>query len=972
MTSSEMDHRYEQFQQAIQTTIPADRIISDDLRTLAYGTDASFYRLIPKIVIKAETEAEVVTVLKTAHSMRLPVTFRAAGTSLSGQAISDSILLIAGDQWKSYTILQGGAKIRLQPGIIGAQANRYLAPYGMKIGPDPASINAAMIGGIAANNASGMCCGTAQNSYQTVESMRIVFADGTLLDTADEASRRAFRDRRPDMLEQIAGLAAGVDDREELTARIRHKFKIKNTTGYSLNALVDFIDPFDIILHLMIGSEGTLGFISEIVYKTVVEHSHKASALMIFGNIQDACRTAAILKRAPVQAVELMDRAALRSVENKQAMPEYLKTLPLDATALLVETRGASQAELRHNVDAIIRTMEGVCATDAAKPAGGGQSAFAPARCAATILPVRFTDVVAEYTQLWNIRKGLFPAIGAVRMVGTTVVIEDVAFPIEHLAAATVELQQLFKRYQYYEAIVFGHALEGNLHFVFTQDFSEPAEIERYRRFMDDVCHMVVDHYDGSLKAEHGTGRNIAPYVEMEWGAEAYGLMKQIKQIFDPHGLLNPGVILTDDRQLHIRNLKPLPPAHDILDKCIECGFCEVVCPSKNLSLTPRQRIAVQREIARLKASCENPTRLHVLERDYRYLGEQTCAADGLCAVSCPVEIDTGEHTKYLRSLQVTAPVRKHMADWTAANYDHTAEFLRSGLKLIHLAHRHIGTSAMLALTRTARRLSGHRLPAWNPYMPQGIRMPRRLPAAADKPFKAVYFPSCINTVMGPAWGDPDQTPLYQVVVKVLNRAGFSVILPPRRDLYCCGVPFESKGYMRQADAKLRQLEELLLTASQNGRYPILCDTGPCVYRMRQTLDPRLEIYEPVEFIQHFLLDHLQVVPLPDTIAMHITCSSRKMGLEFLFREVATALAADVIFPDEVSCCGWAGDRGFNYPELTAAALAPLKPALQGRCTTGYSNSRTCEIGLSQHSGIYYKSIFYLLEKCSRKIKDAI
>ena len=424
---------------------------------------------------------------------------------------------------------------------------------------------------------------------------------------------------------------------------------------------------------------------------------------------------------------------------------------------------------------------------------------------------------------------------------------------------------------------------------------------------------------------------------------------------------------MPEDRQLHIRNLKPLPPAHNIVDKCIECGFCEVVCPSRNLSLTPRQRIAVQREIARLKASCDNPTRLQALEWDYRYLGEQTCAADGLCAVSCPVEINTGEYTKYLRSLQVTAPVRKRLADWTAGNYHHTAAFLRTSLKLINLAHRHVGTSAMLALTRAARRLSGHRLPAWNPYMPQGIKMPRNLLAAADKSLKAVYFPSCINTVMGPAWGDPDQTPLYQIVVKVLDRAGFSVILPPRRDLYCCGVPFESKGYMRQADAKLRQLEELLLTASQNGRYPILCDTGPCVYRMRQTLNPRLEIYEPVEFIQHFLLDHLQVVPSPDTIAMHITCSSRKMGLEFQFRELAATLAAEAIFPDEVSCCGWAGDRGFNYPELTAAALAPLKPVLQGRCTTGYSNSRTCEIGLSQHSGIYYKSIFYVLEKCSRK-----
>jgi len=413
--------------------------------------------------------------------------------------------------------------------------------------------------------------------------------------------------------------------------------------------------------------------------------------------------------------------------------------------------------------------------------------------------------------------------------------------------------------------------------------------------------------------------------------------------------------------------LKPLPRAHDILDKCIECGFCEVVCPSKNLSLTPRQRITVQREIARLKASFENPGRLKALEQSYRYLGEQTCAADGLCAVSCPVEINTGEHTKNLRRLLAAAPGKQKAADYAAANYHQVATVLRTGLKLAHLAHRHIGTQVMLKLTRTARKLSGNRLPAWNPYMPRGIDAPRYHPAGAKQPRKAVYFPSCINMVMGPALGDPDQTPLHQVITRVLKRAGFDIVLPPRQNSYCCGTPFDSKGYMRQADHKARELEAVLLTASQNGRHPILCDTGPCVYRMRQTLDARLKIYEPMEFIQHYLLDHLDIIPSTETVAVHITCSSRKMGLEAIFHEVAGTLAGRSIFPDEISCCGWAGDRGFNFPELTASALAPLKPALQGRCTAGYSNSRTCEIGLSQHSGIHYKSIFYLLEKCSRR-----
>ena len=188
-----LDQAYNDCLAALGKTIPAERLITDPLRTLAYGTDASFYRLVPKIVVKAESEQEVVAVLSEARSRKLPVTFRAAGTSLSGQAISDSILVLLGDSWISHHIADDASRVALQPGVIGAHANAFLAPFGKKIGPDPASINAAMIGGIAANNASGMCCGTAQNSYKTLASMKVILADGAMLDTADPDSRRRSR-----------------------------------------------------------------------------------------------------------------------------------------------------------------------------------------------------------------------------------------------------------------------------------------------------------------------------------------------------------------------------------------------------------------------------------------------------------------------------------------------------------------------------------------------------------------------------------------------------------------------------------------------------------------------------------------------------------------------------------------------------------------------------------------------------------
>lgn len=555
--------------------IPPDRRFTDALSTLAFGTDASFYRLIPKLIIRVESEDEVVELLHLARRDQVSVTFRAAGTSLSGQAISDSVLIVLGDNWNAKEIRGQGTQIRLQPGVIGAQANAWLAPYGRKIGPDPASINACKIGGIVANNASGMCCGTAQNTYHTLAGMRVVLADGTRIDTEDAGNVADFRQSHGPLLEQLATLARETRANTDLAAKIRHKYRLKNTTGLSLNALVDFDDPLDILSHLLVGSEGTLGFISSVTYDTVIDHPNKASALIVFPDVETCCNAVTVLKSQPVSAVELLDRRSLRSVQDKPGMPAFVQQLSANACALLIESRAATQTLLHEQLAHIM----------------GSLSAFTVEK------QVDFTEDPAENAKLWAIRKDTFPAVGAVRKTGTTVIIEDVTFPVEQLAIGVNRLIELFDKHHYDEAILFGHALEGNLHFVFTQGFNSPQEVARYQAFMDDVAQLVAVEFGGSLKAEHGTGRNMAPFVELEWGSDAYQLMWALKRLLDPQGILNPDVILSEDPQIHLKHLKPLPAADEIVDKCIECGFCEPVCPSKGLTLSPRQRIVIWRDI---------------------------------------------------------------------------------------------------------------------------------------------------------------------------------------------------------------------------------------------------------------------------------------------------------------------------------------------------------------------------------------
>jgi D-lactate dehydrogenase len=932
---------YRELHGELSHIIPAERLVCDPLRTLAFGTDASFYRLVPKLVVRVRSMDEVAAVLRAANRLRLGCTFRAGGTSLSGQAVSDSVLLQLADGFRRAEVREGGRSIALEPGVIGAEANALLAKHGRKIGPDPASIGAAMVGGIAANNASGMCCGTSQNSYQTVESVKLVLADGARLDTADPASRAAFATSHGALLHGLARLRAEILADEALAQRIREKYRIKNTTGYGLNSFVDHEDPFEILTHLLIGSEGTLAFIGEITYRTVEDHPHKASALAFFPDLDLAARATQALKASnAVAACELMDRPSLRSVEGKPGLPAILKTLPRDACALLVEVRAESADVLRRKADAAAAAIAGL----------------------RTLEPVAFTDVKAEYEKLWDVRRGLFPAVGANRRAGTTVVIEDVAFPIQHLAAAVVELQGLFVEHGYAEGIIFGHALDGNVHFVFTQDFGDGIEVERYQRFMQAVCDMVVRKYGGSLKAEHGTGRNMAPFVEREWGPKAYAVMKRTKALFDPAGILNPGVILNDDPDAYVKDLKPLPPAHALVDKCIECGFCEPKCASRALTLTPRQRIALQREMARLRDTGADPERLERLEGDFQYYGLDTCAADGLCATACPVSIDTGKLTKALRARQ-RSPFAKAVASAIASHYAGALGVARAGFAAVDAQRAVLGAKALGGVASAAHRASGQRLPVWTEHYPRPAHVGELANVEKGQGRRVVYFPSCITRLWGPARGDEEQRAVSAAMLSVLEKAGYDVIFPREMKSLCCGLTFESKGFPELADQKCAELEAQLLAASEGGRLPILCDTSPCIQRMRTHFDPNLRVYEPAEFIHEFLMDRLTFQRKAGTVAVHVSCSTSKMGLGAKLQAVAQACAAKVVVPT-TGCCAFAGDRGLNFPELNASALRELRDQVK-ECEAGYSNSRGCEIGLSQHGGIPYQSIVYLVDRCT-------
>lgn len=926
---------YKAYLHEISGFIPDERIYTDDLRLLTWGTDAGFYRLIPQIVVRSMNEDEVSRLLALADKHNLPVTFRAAGTSLSGQSISDSILIVAGKHWEKYSISEDLETITLQPGIIGERVNQILKPFGRKFAPDPASVKSAMVGGIVMNNASGMNCGTHANSDKMLLTARIVFADGTILDTSSEQSKEVFRKSKPGFIEKIEQLRDYVQADEPFLSRILHKYSIKNVTGLNILPLAIYRDPFDIITHLLVGSEGTLAFLSEFTMKTGKDYPFKASAMLYFNDIKEACRAVVAMKKGPVMGAELLDKKSLESVNDPTGR---------GLTAVLTETMADTKEELYGQIEQI----EGIL------------SAFK------TAVPVKFTDKEEEYAPYWAIRSGIFPSVGGTRKPGTTTLIEDVAFHIEDLPEATADLQQLLEKHGYPDACIYGHALEGNYHFIINQSFDTREQVAQYESLMNEIKTLVVDKYDGSLKAEHGTGRNMAPFVQYEWGEKAFALMKEIKSLFDPKNLLNPGVIFNDDPHCHIRHFKPMPLTNEHVDKCIECGFCEVNCLTAGFTLSSRQRIVAQREITRIKNIPEQQERLKRLKKQYAYAGNDTCAGDGLCATSCPMNINTGHLTHDLRAeLLPQDSIGYQLGMWTANHFAGVKAMLRPVLTLADTAHSIIGTRNMTALAKGLRSVSGNSIPLWTSAMPKAYTP--KATGSLKSELKVVYFPSCLNQTMGTAHSSPDHTPLVDKTVALLEKAGYEVIFPSNMNKLCCGTIWESKGMPEIADRKAAELEEALYIATENGRYPVLCDQSPCLYRMRNTMKS-VKLYEPAEFILTFLCDKLEFTPIKQPVAIHITCSMKKMKLEKQLIALAGLCSEKVLVPEEVGCCGFAGDKGFTHPEVNAYALRKLRPQLEkAGIEVGYSNSRTCEIGLTTNSDIPYLSIVYLVDQCTKQ-----
>ena len=933
---------YERFAKEAKE-ICKDRVYTDHLRRYAYGVDASCYSYLPKVVVKAEDEREVRRLIRLCQQCGTPFTFRAAGSSLSGQCSSEDVLIVCNDGFKKMEVIDDGKALKCECGVIGSDANDLLKPYNRKIGPDPATLATALVGGILNNNSSGMCCGTAQNSYKTIRSIRVVLLDGTVLDTSDKKSIEQFLREKPQMVEDILQLRKEILADEELTHLIHHKYKIKNTTGYGLNSLVDFEDIIDIINHLFIGSEGTLGFVSEIVYNTVEDVPHKGCGLMFFSTLNDASLAVVALAnmgREKVVAAEMMDYQSLKAVQTLENVPDFVREVPEGTSAILFQTESYSKQTVDENLAFIKEQLKDI----------------------PTAIPSLYSQDPKEYDSWWAIRKGILPIVGGQRRKGTTVITEDVCFQIEDFTKGIEMLTELFHKYDFVDGgVIFGHALSGNVHFNITPDFSDPKDTKNFGDLVKEMSERVSG-FGGSLKAEHGTGRMVAPFVEMEWGRKAYEINRRIKAIFDPERILNPDVMITDDPDVYKKNLKAQCVIDDAFTICMECGFCEKHCPSRNLTLTPRQRIALLRETKRLENE-GNFTLASELRKGYEYFGVDTCAACSMCKGLCPLSIDTAQIALSMRRIDPPAP---ELAKKIYDNFSTTLQMCRAGVSLEGIAGSIITQKAISKITEGLHGVTGV-----TPYVPKTTPKANRYKLKNRiKPTnfeKVVYFSTCANRAFKPNQGYDDDRSLQQVVESLCNKAHIDIIYPKHIENLCCGLSFEN--YDDVHERAVKDLHDALMKASQNGKYPIVIDHSACFNHAFKHM-PDLEINDISEFLCKYVVPHLDIEKCDERVIVHKQCKIKSLNKSQYIEDLARLCTDHVFNIKSFACDGFAGQKGFFTPELNKSATKDLAGEIaEYGATLGVSSSSTCEIGLGENGGIPFVGVAFLLDRCSKAKK---
>ncbi len=903
---------------------------ADALTRLALSHDASRFLDIPEEVAVASSIDDVRALFAEATEHRRHLTLRGGGTSLSGQSITDGILVDVRRHFRRIEVLDDGLRVRAGAGATVAAVNAQLRKFGRRLGPDPASAQAATIGGIVANNASGRLSGLHQDAFSTVDSLVVVLPSGRVIDTADPQIDVMLTWEDPHLAGGLSILRRRLRADQGSLDEIRRLWSMRNAMGYQLRALTEYAKPSAIIRQLMVGSEGTLGFIAEATLRTVPLNEAYSTHVAWFDTLEDALDAASGLAGLGFDAIELFDVDALRVVRTIPSAPLALRELELTTqAALLLELHAPDDETLVEREAEVAVALDELPHVHKVRP----ESRNAP---------------------LWRVHHGIHTAMAKARKPGTSLLMEDFSVPVPNIAETVRGLNRLFDRFGFERAAITGHFTDGTLYFLLTDDFSDPARLRQFKRFVQGFVKLILAQR-GVLRAQYGTGRVMASFLEQQVGVELYEVMREVKHLFDPLRILSPGVMFNESPDAHVTNIKLMPTISDSVDRCIECGLCEPTCPSSALTLTPRQRVVLQREIAARQA---DPAIIEALSDNYQYAAIDTCATSSMCQLTCPLGIDVGELVRRQRRAAVTE-VEERNWDRAARNWDKTTRLASTAMSTA----KKLAPVAKSLIKFGRRRYGAEQVWGYSDDLPPGSglrRRPKQERLAKDA--LALYFPGCQQTLLA-AHGQG----VYSAFNELCTRAGVAVSLLNASDL-CCGLPWSTRGLTLGYETMSGHVHRALAT---HAGATVVVDSSACTNALDHLLarypDSRPETVDVVDFVATTILPQLAVRQRLGSVLLYPTCANAHSGNGDALLAIAQAVADEVVVPAAWRCCGGFGDRGLLHPELPKAATRLAVEEIRSRTFDAYaSTSRTCEVAMQRVSERPFVHVLELLAEATR------
>ncbi len=911
-------------------------VLFDSLHRTLYSTAACIYQVLPLGAVVPRHEGDVLAVLEYARRQQIPITARGGGSGLAGQTLGSGIILDFSKHFRRVTEIDPERRtVRVQPGVVHAQLNRILRRHGMHFAPDPSSSPFCTIGGMLANNAGGSHTIRHGATRENTLSLRVALADGSVIDTLP-LPHPAAGPRGPGAQSRlVSGLASIVERHRELIDRSAPRTR-RNSSGYALReALNGSVD----LTQVIIGSEGTLGLILDATLRIVPVPAAKATALVLFDDLQRAGEAVVRILEVRPSAVELLDRTFVQVI--READPGVGASLPAGTEAILiVELDGDDPREVQTRMTALAERL-----TSAPPLATEVRRGMRP----------------EDAARIWAVRKAASPILS--RREGTrrnTRFIEDAAVRPEQMAEFVGRLRTLLSKHGL-AAAIFGHAGDCNLHCNPMLNQKDPRDLRLMETVAEEFVDMVIG-MGGSLSGEHGDGRLRTPFLRRAYGGlvDVFG---EVKALFDPDRLLNPGIIVHDgsyrltdhlrygDGYRLVATSTPIDDAawQKEIEKCHGCGACRNYCP---VAVETGDEAASARAKANLLRAVITGRLDPGLVASAEFKGiMDLCVNCRLCHSECPTAIDIPGMAIMAKEIYVRAR-GKGVTDRLLTS---PGPMLRLGTLLAPVANAALRLRAARGLMEALTGIAAKR--RMQPFAAQPLEA--RLPSVDPEGRKVAYFHGCFG-------GYQDVEEEGRAAVELLQHLGCSVAIPPQE---CCGIAAITYGHLDDVRSAAERNVATLLDCARRG-YEVLYSAPSCGLALvedypRLLGTPQSEVLaRHIRDIHEYVLDILQgdaalrarLRPVPLRITYHNPChlQARGMGGEVvsLLRLVP---GVEVVPIGEDHCCGIAGTFGMKEKnfDLSMRIGKPLFESIEatgvGVVATGCG---TCKIQIEQGSGL--------------------